>query len=226
MSESIFHCLATAPVTSQLSEEHLNRLVKLSRRENYEVYSLIVAMGEQDEYMRLVETGFSNINVRNIEGVEVTVTSIGTGQWMAWMSCLEDFPLEHDFYASANSSFICVPKKAMREVLAENPHLYLEVAKEIGFRFRQVLSWVEQSTLLDKHKRLAKLILVTARMQGVYADGGVVHTSQDNLSRMIQCTRQTCNKLLNELEAKNLIELAYGTIKISSLAQLEGFLSS
>lgn len=207
----------------QAGAQALDELVAQARVERFEVSTLLNAAGEPLRWLRYVVEGHLEIVSRRANGKEVAVSDVQRGGWAVWLPCFVPVPPEHDFYSGPASCYIALPVRAVRQFCEQNPHIYPLIIAEIGQRLRLLMEWVGQSVLLNPEQRMAKLIHIVARDQKMTGQSGTVVVSQARLASLGRCSRQTANALLQQLEKRGLISLAYGRFRISNLAQLIAF---
>lgn len=206
-----------------LSDELLQELSRHARVEEYAVASFLNQNGTPLEWLRLVVRGHVEVIARRASGDEVSIADIGPGGWVTWLACFLKAPPEHDFYSSANACYIALPTRIVREFCMSNPALYLLIFEEIGARMRLLMEWTGQSVLVTPEQRMAKLIHLLARTQGIPVKFGTLHATQARLARLARCSRQTANLLLGALESKGLIRVSYGKFEIDDLERLATF---
>lgn len=99
------------------------------------------------------------------------------------------------------------------------------VIRMIGHRMRLLIEWTGQSVLASPVQRMAKLLSVFAQEQNRKTDlnGVTLHVTQARLASQARCSRQTANKLLQQLELDGLIVSAYGQFTIPDWTRLNHF---
>ncbi|MFT5211924.1 MAG: CRP/FNR family cyclic AMP-dependent transcriptional regulator [Flavobacterium sp.] len=207
-----FSLIAKANVTSALPEDAQKELASVARTEQFKVYTQLAASGESHQYLRLVIEGHIDLCARSIDGKEITMVSIGPGTWATWLASIDSIPPIHDFYAAAHSQFLAFPVEKVIAVINRYPIAYRSIIEEVGNSFRHLLDWAEQSTILDNEKRLARLIEITATMQGKPVEKFEVQLPQEKLAQLMRCSRQTVNQILKSLANKGLLKTSYGKI--------------
>ncbi|MFT7687439.1 MAG: CRP/FNR family cyclic AMP-dependent transcriptional regulator [Candidatus Azotimanducaceae bacterium] len=201
-----------ANVTSALPEDAQKELASVARSEQFKVYTQLAASGESHKYLRLVIKGHIDLCIRSIDGREITMVSIGPGAWATWLATIDSNPPIHDFYAAAHSQFLAFPVEKVVSITDRYPIVYRSIITEVGNSFRHLLDWAEQSTILDNEKRLARLIEITAAMQGRPTEMFEIKIPQEKLAQLMRCSRQTVNQILGSLATKGLLKTSYGRI--------------
>jgi CRP-like cAMP-binding protein len=198
------------------------KLAASARLETYRTRSLLQAAGEPVRHLRFVVAGQLDFVARNVMGDEVTIGAIGRGGWATWLAVFDSKPPVDDFYSARNAQFLTFPAADVRKTAQAYPHIYARMIEEIGVRFRNVIEWLEQSTILDTECRIAKLLQLAARQSS--RNVARVEVSQEQLARLARCSRQTVNAALKSLEAEGLIVVGYRRIDTVSNRAIDAFI--
>jgi CRP-like cAMP-binding protein len=210
-------------VFGQIGEEALDSICACARVERYEKPVLLNAAGQHLESLRFVVQGHIEVIARGISGTEVVLSYVTPGGWATWLPCfLQDSPM-HDLCSSASSCFIAIPTIDVRWFCVEYPQIYPLIISEIGKRMRMLMEWTGQSVLVGPEQRMAKLLHIIAKDQNMVGNAGTLHLTQARLASLARCSRQTANGLLNLLEKRGLISVAYGKFEILDLQRLGAF---
>lgn len=215
--------LAQSALIGELPEAYLSQLKAKASLERFKSRTLLYQHGQPLSHIWLVIEGFIDLISHAPSGRVSSLVHIGKGQWATWLGCFDDTPPKHDFYSSTNATLISVPCQTLRAIADQYPPLHHWVIRHIGTRFRLLMEWTEQSSLLKNELRLAKMLCVMARMSEIRGDSGYISATQDVLARSAGSSRQTVNQLLNTLNDHGLIVLHYKRIEIPSIKDLEDF---
>ena len=210
-------------VFGQIGDEPLDVICACARIERYEKPVLLNAAGQHLESLRYVVQGHIEVIARGISGNEVVLSYITPGKWATWLPCISrDRPL-HDLYSSSAACYIAIPSKDVHWFCEEYPQIYPLIIGEIGKRMRMLMEWTAQSVLVGPEQRMAKLLYIIAKDQDLRGNAGMLHLTQSRLAGLARCSRQTANGLLNQLEKRGLVNLAYGKFEILDLQRLGEF---
>jgi CRP-like cAMP-binding protein len=210
-------------VFGRLGDKALDEADAMARVEHYELPSLLNSAGQQLQLLRLVVRGHIEIMARRASGKEIALSHVGPSGWATWLPCFVSAPPDYNFYSSADACFIALPVPQVTAFCQQHPEIYPMIIGEIGQRMRLFMEWTGQSVLVGPEQRMAKLIHILARDQRIAGNTGTLQATQTRLAAMARCTRQTANGLLNELERKGLISLAYGRFEVLDMAKLAAF---
>ncbi|MGQ0708337.1 MAG: Crp/Fnr family transcriptional regulator [Rhodoferax sp.] len=203
----------------------LDSMVSVARVERHASACLLSAAGQPLQQLRWVVEGGIALVVTHASGRQVTVSEIGPGAWATWLPCFTPAAPDHDFVASAHSVFVALPVAQVRQCCERHPALYPLVITEIGQRLRLLLEWTGQSVFLTPVQRMAKLIALLARHQGLSGleAGATLQVTQQRLAALAHCSRQSANALVQELQRLGLIRMRYGKCEILDGERLQAF---
>lgn len=221
-----YQLLKNARVFGSLPDTVLTKLSAVARIEHYELPTLLHGSAVQVPWLRQVLAGSLDLVVRQARGEEVVLAEMEFGSWLPWFGVVNQQPMPYEIWSSAKAEFLALPAQHVRDVCAAHPHLYLAVMNEIGARMLQLMEWTAQSVLLLPEQRLAKLLHLLARAQGVSGNAGQLKVTQARLARLAACSRQSVNPLLNDLKSRGLIAGGYGKLQIGDMAALQRFSDS
>lgn len=215
--------LSAATVLDTLPHEDVRALAALARVERYATPTLLNAAGSPLQSLRLVVEGHVDVLQRRANGDEVALAVIGPGGWATWVGCFAPDPPEHDFYSSHRTVCVAIPCAAVRALAQRHPPMYPAVIADLGVRMRQLMEWTGESVLLGPEQRMAKLLHLFARLQGVGDGPGVVRLTQARLAQLARCSRQSANQLLGSIQRRGLVVARYGRFEIPDMAALQAF---
>jgi CRP-like cAMP-binding protein len=213
-------------VLKPLPQVALSELAAAATLEHFTTGALLNAAGQPLGKLRLVVRGHVEIIARHVSGAEVALGDVGPGGWATWVGCFSPHPPDHDFTASADSTFVALPTALVRELARRHPELYPSVIADLGVRMRQLMEWTGESVLLGPEQRMAKLIHLLSRLHGTADNRATLLVTQARLASLARCSRQSANQLVGALERRGLIEAHYGRFEITDMAALLAFVES
>ncbi len=140
-----------------------------------------------------------------------------------------------------------LPSAAFQQLLIEHPELYPHFIRQLCQRIRTLFSLLDETTGLGLKERLAKRLIMLSNNWVGMANSQIndvaieqnraisfdtlpnqaesyqeeVMISQESLASMLNVSRQTINKLLQEMKNEQLIDLRYGRIVLSNPRALQ-----
>lgn len=159
-----------------------------------------------------------------IEGKELVLTWIQPGNWFGEISLIDGQPRTHDAYAEGQTTLLKVPTAAFESLAKEHLDWNQHLMQLLCQRVRATFSLIDETGCLSLKGQLCKRL--SLMFQGIADQSGQtpqaeLSISQDALAQLIHSSRQTVNKILQELQGENIITLRYGKIVILDIQALE-----
>ena len=213
------------PTLNQLDPKAVEEIVGAARIEAYKVPTLLNSAYTAVDTMRLVVKGHIELMSYSESGDEACIAMLGPNSWLTWIGCFDEQPTNHNFYSSSDAIVVAIPVKKMRDIADRYPELYKIAIREISFRFRLLMEWTTESVLLKNEFRVAKLLLLVSRLNGMPNELNPILYTQDKLAHLSRCTRQTLSRSLQQLAKEGMIEIGYRRIDIINEDKLNAFIS-
>lgn len=191
--------------------------------ERYPSPAVVNPAGHSLRHVRLVLQGRVDLVHRSTAGKEVIVSSLGAGHWVGWMQVFSAPSLHLDLVCSAKSLLVALSAKDLRVCCEHHPHLYPLILGEMGQRMQLLAEWAGQSVGGSSEQRMARLLCLLVREQGLVGKRAVLAVTQARLATLARCSRQSANQLVGALETRGLIRAAYGSCEILDLQSLAAF---
>ncbi|WJG08296.1 Crp/Fnr family transcriptional regulator [Aliiglaciecola sp. LCG003] len=208
---------------SQLPETVINSLVGMSRLRMLPKGQQLHAKGDVADGLYCVLDGKIRVSNVNSHGKEMVLTWLDDGNWFGEISLFDGLPRTHDAHAEQATTLLMLPNQTFQKLLLSQPSLYPHFVRLLCQRIRATFSLLDETGGLSLQGQLAKRLLLLAggltnSEQAI--QGATISISQESLAHMINSSRQTVNKILNQLKSQQVISSAYGKIKILDSAEL------
>lgn len=178
----------------------------------------LFARGDAPSGLFAVVDGALRISGTAESGREALLTIVEPPSWFGEIAVFDGQPRTHDAVAEVESLVAHVPKAALDQILAAEPRRWRDLGLLMTSKLRLAFAAMEEMAVLPTAVRLARRLVYMAEGYGERAhERRTVEVSQDQLAMMLSTSRQTCNALLKELEARGLVRLSYGSIEILDL---------
>ncbi|UTV30471.1 Crp/Fnr family transcriptional regulator [Photobacterium atrarenae] len=207
-----------------LSSDAIVALSHHAKYEKYTVPTLLNSAYQELSHLRLVVEGYIEIASSNAEGEEACIAVLGPGNWVTWLGCFDERPSPYHFYSSAKCKVVAIPCRHVREAADRHPELYRLAIHMISDRFRLLMRWTTDASILSHERRVAQLLLLIAQLNSESSDPvPTIFYTQDKLAVLARTTRQTLSRSLKVLEKQGLIEVGYKKINLLDAAGLKAF---
>lgn len=167
--------------------------------------------------------GQVRVSQQAVGGREILLALLDAGSWFGEISSFDKAPRTHDAVAAGKVTLAVVSQAAFDNLLSEYPAFYPAFARMLCSRVRGAFQFIDASALLTQRQQLLRrlIMLSTSYGQQQAMHGPVTLTvSQESMAHMINASRQTVNRLLQQLVKEELIEVGYGRVHIPDPARL------
>lgn len=171
-----------------------------------------------------VLSGRIRISNYSLEGKELVLTWMQPGNWFGEISLFDGLPRTHDAHAEGVTTLLKLSKSSFDEILKKNSQWYPYFMNLLCQRLRTTFMLIDETGCLSLKGQLCKRLLLMQQgleLQNNPQQNYELVVSQDTLAQLINSTRQTVNRILQELQANQVIKLKYGKLVILNTKQLE-----
>lgn len=218
--------LASNPWFAALPEAVIKELVLLCKVKTLYKGEQVLLKNGPAEGLFCVLSGKIKVSNVNRNGKELVLTWLSPGTWFGEISLFDGLPRTHDSFAQVDSTLLMLPAAAFQQLLAEYPELYPHFIRQLCQRIRSIFSLLDETTGLPLKGRLAKRLLMLSKGWGMLSSELMVgeeeiSISQESLASMLNVSRQTINKILQEMKAEGLVDIRYGKIVILNKSAMQ-----
>ena len=169
-----------------------------------------------------VVSGRIRISNFTVEGKELVLTWIQPGNWFGEISLLDGQPRTHDAHAQGTTSLLKLTKTDFEQLFILNQEGAKHIMRLLCQRVRATFSLIDETGCLSLKGQLCKrLSLMYKGLEEQQSVNKEIVISQDALAQLIHSSRQTVNKILQNLQKEKVIRLHYGKVIILDWLALE-----
>lgn len=226
----IKHLLTNNSWLSSLPEEITHELASACHIKSLTQGQLLFAKGDEPKGLYCVLKGKMRVSSFTTDGKEALLTWLEPGDWFGEISLFDGLPRTHDSHAQIDSQLLVIPSNEFTLLLAKHPELYKQVVILLCQKLRQSFTLLEDTASLSTKGQLARRLILLCNNPTMSTSRASpneekaltqITVSQESIASMLNISRQTVNKLLQDLQKKQIIALHYGHIDIIDMAQLE-----
>ncbi len=198
-------------------------LAQSSRIIRYERDTPILSAGDEPDGLRVVLSGLIRIWISDLEGRELTLALMESGDPFGEIAILDGLPRSANATALEASECLFMPKNAMEAALDNSPQFARHLVQLLCELLRRNTEAMGAFAFMGLDGRLAQklhdLALAHAKLEGPVAHF-TRKFSQNELAQMVGVTREALNKRLKALIHDGLITQTNGLLSIPSLPAL------
>ena len=190
----------------------------------FEPGQLVFEPTAEPKFVFILETGLVRMYRECARGEEVTFGYIQPGEVFGELVAFSDKPRESYAVAVERSTVIKVDKQVFADAIQSRSSIVFSVAAQIGDRFKEIESRVEDLVFRSARSRLAHIILQLAEDFGEKnKDRLLIATrlTHAELATLVGVSRPTVSIALGEFEDDELITRSEGKIVVLSKKALQ-----
>ncbi|MAY83726.1 MAG: cAMP-binding protein [Flavobacteriales bacterium] len=208
-----------------LSEEEMEELVKKTTFKLAEKNQYIYFPEEPSKVVFFLKEGRVKIGTYSEDGKEVIKAILYPGEVFGEMGVLgEDRRKDFAIAMDDNTRMCTISVDEFKDILNQNPHLSLEMGRNIGEKMRRIERRLESLIFKDARERIIQFMKEMAEHYGK-AIGEEILVKHDlthqDIANLTATSRQTVTTVLNELKEEDQIYMERKKFLIRDLKSLK-----
>lgn len=202
------------PLFDGLPEAQLEHIARMAVPRKMAKHATIVHAGDHTDSLFVIVKGSVRVLNRDIEGHEVILAILRTGECFGEMGLIDGEPRSADVIADENCELLVIAKKDLTQALVGNLDLCLNLMKSLVVRLREANRRIESLALMDVYGRVARLLLdFSEEENGVRVIRRKV-TKQD-MAKMVGASREMVSRVMKDLESHGYLRIEEGRIVLA-----------
>jgi CRP/FNR family cyclic AMP-dependent transcriptional regulator len=193
---------------SNLSENEIVELETLGQERSVAKNSIVINEGDETDSLYIVLKGRANALRSDESGRQFIVNRFGPFDYFGEMSIFDSNARCATVITREKCTLMVLPRKAFLEFAARHPGIYKNLIKALLEKLRKATQQIEQLAFLDVYGRLARFLIENQNADGVIEE----KLTQQELADMVGSSRETVNRIFNELVGGGFIEKEKGRI--------------
>ena len=211
-------------IFSELEDEFLEKIYKISRVRKYEKGRIIFMEGEPGEAFFYIKSGLVKVSKLSRDGREHILHVLNEGHVFAEVTLFSntEYPATAEVLEEAEIGII--KNEDLEKVIKENPDLSLQLIKYLNKRLVEAHMKIRNLALYDTYERTAQALVKLAEDYGKKSSKGVnlgINISRQELANIVGTTRETVIRALTAFKKERLIGIEKNTITIIDLESLK-----
>jgi CRP/FNR family cyclic AMP-dependent transcriptional regulator len=230
MSQDIsLHQRRRAPTADELEGIPWLRLLNVEARERA-LAALVVGDAKAGDYVcRIgrpvtywfgVVEGLLKMSADNAEGLTMTFTGVPPGGWFGEGTAVKREPYRYNIQALRKSVVAGLPIDTFHWLLDHSIGFNRFVMDQLNERLGQFIAAREIDRLNNPDVRVARSLAALFNPVLYPAVGQVLRITQQELAYLVGLSRQRVNEALAQLQARGIIQIEYGGLRVVDLAGL------
>lgn len=214
-----------APFFEGLPEDSVEQAISHVVIRNHPANQVLLLENDWGSSVYFILKGWVKIRTYNLDGKEVTLNILGTGELFGEMAPLDEVPRSTDVITLVPTTIGNLPAQDFVNLLQSEPKAGIRLAQLMARRLRQVNRRLRLRES-DSMSRVADIILFLADGQGRAGQQGIEipNLPHRELSSLSGLARETVTRVLSRMERKGLIVRERETLSIPDINALERML--
>lgn len=212
------------PIFKDLNQQELARVAEIAIPRVFRKKMTIFMEGSEKEAVFFIQDGLVKAYKTDEEGHEQIVSLLQTGDMFPHTGFFNQTPYPATTETLVDTHVLAIPVHAFEQLILEMPSIAIKVIDVLGAKIRELQQKLQQYSGQNVHGRILFLLLQLAEKHGERKDASVrielPMTNQD-LANAIGTSRETVNRLLNQLKKDGIIETHRSEIIILDMDALK-----
>ncbi|MCL1464634.1 MULTISPECIES: Crp/Fnr family transcriptional regulator [Argonema] len=214
--------IRSTPFFTGLPESAVEKATAHLVSRNHPANQVILLENDWGSSVYFILQGWVKIRTYNLDGKEVTLNILGTGEIFGEMAALDEVPRSTDVITLAPTIIGNLPAQDFVNLIYTEPMAGVRLAQLMGRRLRQVNRRLRLRES-DSMSRVADTLLFLADGQGKRTTEGteIPNLPHRELSSLSGLARETVTRVLTKMEKKSLIKREPDMLRIPDVNALE-----
>jgi len=220
MSDEVSSLLSQFPVFQGLPQAQIQALARIAEPITYHPGGLIFSEADEAAGFFLVVSGQVKIYKMSLEGKEQVLHFVGPGEIFAEVPVFSGGAYPANAEALRESRTLFFPRQAIRQLLANDPNLAMNMLADLSRRLRQLTKLVESLSLKESPARLAAYLLHASK-ELTHADQVELDVTKGQLATLLGTTPETLSRALKKMSENGQIDVQGRVIRLLDKPSLE-----
>jgi len=203
MKEMSTELLAKIFLFSELNDEELQRVARLTHHHSYPKDTVLFRAGDVADSVYIIASGKVKVVVSSPNGKDFILTILGACQVFGEMALLEQSTRSATAITATKVELLTLGRDDFNRLLDTTPSISRKLLSILSNRLRKANSKMESLAYMDVAGRLARYLLDLARDHGQKLGNGwivVRRPTHADIAHSIGTSRETVSRLINEFE--------------------------
>lgn len=208
MKEKI-EALRQVPLFRDLTHEELERIWDIAIQRSYHKRTAIFTEGSDKEAVFFIQDGLVKTFKTDENGHEHIVSFLRTGDMFPHTGFFNQNPYPATAEAILDTHLLAIPVHSFEQLITNNPVITIKVMRVMSEKIKELQEKLQEITGHDVQDRGVSFLLKLAENYGTVKDGSVhveVPMTNQEFANTIGTTRETVNRLINQLRKEGMLE--------------------
>ncbi|WP_438448239.1 Crp/Fnr family transcriptional regulator [Gorillibacterium sp. sgz5001074] len=202
--------LKKIPLFIELDEAELERLAGISISRSYRKNANVFMEGDPKQAVFFIHKGIIKIYKIDSEGNEQIVTFLKEGEMFPHTGFFDSTPYPATSTVVEAAELFVIPIQAFEQLMLDMPTIAIKVMRVMSEKIREFQGKLQAFVTQDVNRRIVSFLVRMADNQGVRTDGEIkinIPMTHQEFANMVGTTRETVNRVMNNLKKEGIIEM-------------------
>jgi CRP/FNR family cyclic AMP-dependent transcriptional regulator len=195
---------------SNLNERAIAELEALGQERSVAKNSIVINEGDDTDCLYIVVKGKAHALRSDESGRQFIVNRFGLFDYFGEMSFFDRNTRCATVVTREKCTLMILPRKTFFDFAARHPEIYGNLIRALLEKLRKATQQIEELAFVDVYGRLARFLIENQNPDGVIEE----KLTQQELADMVGSSRETVNRIFNELVVGGFITKEKGQINI------------
>jgi CRP-like cAMP-binding protein len=199
-----------------IPDEKVREVLKVARRRRFHRGEVVIHQNDPADSLHLITKGRFAVRVMTPLGEPATLAVCGPGDMFGEMALLgEQARRSATVEALEDAETFCVHELDFEQLRRDHPILNETVIRFLINEVRVMNERLLEAYYVSADRRVLRRVLELSRVYAVNSDGATqIPLTQETLAGMAGTSRATVNAVLRDAQARGLVELARGRVRV------------
>lgn len=219
--------LKQVPLFAELNEEDLDQLKDITSKGTYRKRECIFMEGEEREAVYFIHSGTIKTFKVDYDGKEQIINLLQAGDMFPHIGFFEESPYPATAEVISDTVLFMIRIEDFDEFMITHPRIAMKVMKIMGQKISALTQRIQEMTSQDVHHRVVLALIRLAQESGLSDNQEIfidIPITNQDVANIVGSSRETINRVLNQLKKEDLIESSRKGIYIKDLDQLRQYM--
>ena len=205
---------------SGLSDSQSDLIARSSRVNRYPKGSIVFHEGDLGDCLLVILRGRVKVVLAGDQGQETTIAILERPDFLGEVALIDQAPRSATVVALEETEFLQIGSAQFLGLVREHPDLAIRVMRHLAKTLRKSHEQIRTLSMFDANGRIVRCLLGMARERMPHERRIVIspRPAQQELARMIGCSRETVSRGLKALQTAGYISVAETGLAIEARA--------
>lgn len=225
MSETM-HILQNFPIFSELNDDERRHLTTITTNRTYDKRQYIFMEGDDREAVYFINKGIIKTFKVDEDGNEQVINVLQKEEMFPHVGFFDTTPYPATAEVMAQADLLVIRNDDFENLMIHHPTIAIKVMRIMGEKIYALAQRVQEMISQDVRHRITLMLLRLANESGEKTAHGIyinIPLTNRDFANMIGSSRETINRVFNELKKENILQMDRHGILIRDAELLKNY---